>query len=97
LYNILSEFGIHMKFVHLIKMCLNEIYTRVWVGRHLSDMFLIKNGLKQGGTLLPLPFNCALVYAIRKVQVKQDDLKLKVIELSHVSRSECRTKPQYED
>jgi len=86
-----------MKFVHLIKMCLNEIYTRVWVGRHLSDMFLIKNGLKQGGTLLPLPFNCALVYAIRKVQVKQDDLKLKVIELSHVSRSECRTKPQYED
>ena len=97
MYNILSEFGIHMKFVHLIKMCLNEIYTRVWVGRHLSDMFLIKNGLKQGGTLLPLPFNCALVYAIRKVQVKQDDLKLKVIELSHVSRSECRTKPQYED
>jgi hypothetical protein len=31
-----------------------------WIGKHLSDMFPIKNGLKQGGALLPLLFNFAL-------------------------------------
>jgi hypothetical protein len=34
LYNILIEFGIPMKQRELLKMCLNEIYSRV----HLSDM-----------------------------------------------------------
>jgi len=29
-------------------MCLNETYSRVRVGKYLSDMFPIKNGLKQG-------------------------------------------------
>ena len=46
LYNILIQFGIHMKLVRLIKMCLTETYSRVWVGKHLSDMFTVKNGLK---------------------------------------------------
>ena len=27
------------------KMCLNETRNRVWLGRHLSDMFPIKNCL----------------------------------------------------
>jgi len=37
-------------------MCLNEIYSRVRVGKHLSGMFPIMNGLKQGYALTPLPF-----------------------------------------
>jgi len=48
LYHSLIEFGIPMKPASLIKMCLNETFSRVWVGKHLSDMFPIKNGLKQG-------------------------------------------------
>ena len=40
MYNILIEFGIPMKLVRLIKMCLIETYSRVRVGRHLSDTSL---------------------------------------------------------
>ena len=76
LYNILIEFGIPKKLVWLIKMCLTETYSRVRVGKNLSDMFPIRNVLKQGDALRPLPFNFALVYAIRRVQVDQDGLKL---------------------
>jgi len=48
-----------MKLVRLIKLCLTETYSRVQVGKNLSDMFPITNGLKQGDVLLPLLFNFA--------------------------------------
>jgi hypothetical protein len=38
LYNILIEFGIPMKLVRLIKVCLSETYSRVRVGNYQSDM-----------------------------------------------------------
>ena len=46
------------------------------VGKNLSDIFPIMNGLKQGDALSPLLFNFVLDYSIRKVQVNQDGLKL---------------------
>jgi len=48
LYNILIEFGISMKLVRLIKMCLNETRSRVQIGIHLSVMFPVKDGWKPG-------------------------------------------------
>ena len=72
LYNILIEFGIPMKLVKIIKMCLDETYNRVWVGKNLSDMFPIRNG----DALLPLLFNFALECTIRVVQINQNGLKL---------------------
>jgi hypothetical protein len=50
--------------------------ARVQLGKHLSDVFPIRNGWKQGDALSPLLIYFALDYAIRRVQVNQDGFKL---------------------
>jgi hypothetical protein len=70
LYNILIECGVPIKLGRLIKKCLPETYSRVRVGKNLSDRFPIRNALS------PLLFNFALEYVIKRVLVNQDGLKL---------------------
>jgi hypothetical protein len=72
LYNILLEFGIPKNPVRLIKMCLSETYSKVRIGKLLSDKFPIQNGLKQGDALSPLLSDFALEYTIRKVQENEE-------------------------
>jgi hypothetical protein len=75
LYNILVVFGVPTKLVKLNKMCLNETYSKLHIGKHLSDSFPIQNNLKQGDALSLLFFDFALIYAIRKVQRNHLELK----------------------
>ena len=62
----------HHHNIHLTETC-----SRVGVGKNLSQMFPIRNGLKQGDALSPLLFNFTLEYAIKRVQVKQRWLEIK--------------------
>jgi hypothetical protein len=60
LYSIFIGFGFSMKLVRPIKMCLNVTYCKVYVGKLLSEMFPIHNGLKQVDGLPLMLFKFAL-------------------------------------
>jgi len=53
-YDSVTKFGIPRKLVRLIKLNLTETYSKVRVGKNVSDRFPIRNGLKQGDALSPM-------------------------------------------
>jgi len=75
LYSNLIEFGVPVKLIRLIKMCLNESYSKVHTDRNLVHAFSTQNGLKQGDTLSLLLFKFAVEYVIVKVQQTHGKLK----------------------
>jgi hypothetical protein len=56
LYSILVEFAVPMTLGRMIKMCLNETYSKVCIGKHLPDSFPIQNGLKQEDAFITTAF-----------------------------------------
>jgi len=44
--NILTEFSIPMKLIRINKVCLNETYSKVCIGKNIYDAFPIQNDLK---------------------------------------------------
>jgi len=65
-----------MRLVSLKIICLTETCKRVRLGKNLSDMFPIRNGLKREVALSSLLFNFDFEYTIRRDQVNQNGLKL---------------------
>jgi hypothetical protein len=49
-------------------MCLPESYSAVHIDKNLPDKFAIQKDLQQGDTLLPLFFDFAFEYAIRRIR-----------------------------
>jgi hypothetical protein len=57
-----------------LKLLIKNMFSRIQVGKHLFDVFRIKNGLKERGALLPLLLSFAVECAIRQIHANQEDL-----------------------
>jgi len=54
LNNVLGEFGMPLNVGTVVKICLNETYSKDRISKHTSDGFCTQKALKQGDVLPPL-------------------------------------------
>jgi len=70
----LIDFGILTNLFSFTGICLDENYSKVNVGKNLSDGFEFKNDIEEAEASSLLFFNFPLEYANRMVQVNQESL-----------------------
>jgi hypothetical protein len=70
-----DNFFVGFKIFLSMSLQINGTYSRVQVGKLLSNMLPINSGLNQGNVSSMFFFNFALDYAIRTVQVNLEILK----------------------
>jgi hypothetical protein len=75
LHSILIEFGLPLELLRMIKICVNEMYSRVCISKHLPDNFPIQISLRKDA-VSPMQFNFILGYVLRKAHENQLGLKL---------------------
>jgi len=61
LCNTVIQIGQPTEPVTLIKICLNETYSKVRIGKNVSDALAFQNGLKQADVSSPLFFNIDMI------------------------------------
>jgi hypothetical protein len=61
------DIGLTIKLVRLIGKCLNETYSNICSGKHISDSFFLQKGLLQADVLSTPLFSLHLEYAIKTV------------------------------
>ena len=70
----MTEFGIPIKLISLVKICTIGSRSRIKIDGTLSECFDINSSLKQGDALSPLLFNNALEKVIRDTKPRQQIL-----------------------
>jgi hypothetical protein len=67
----LLEMGIPVKLVKLLNATSKETSREIKIQNELTDIIIMRHGLKQGDILAPLLFSLALKYVTRQVNVTQ--------------------------
>ena len=70
----MTEFGIPIKLISLVKFCTIGSRSRIKIDGILSECFEINTGLKQGDALSSLLFNIALEKVIRDTKARHQIL-----------------------
>ncbi len=70
LFVVMRDLGFEPKLIRLVAMTLNGSRCRIKMGNEVSDVFVTKEGLRQGDALSTLLFNVALEGAMRRAGIQ---------------------------
>lgn len=67
----MEKFGFPKKLLKMTQLCVGSSKSRVSVEQNFSDVFIVKDGFKQGDAQLPLHFNIEyLEYGTREAVIR---------------------------